>query len=533
MTWLKKGNFIALALAAGLVALFLCVFLDPLLKRGLIAAGQAAAKAKVEVGSLSTSIRRGELVIRSVAVADKKEPMKNVLEIGEAKLAFKPSAALKGRAVIEDAALGGLRFGTPRKSSGALPRSDEPSKVEALARRAIGPGVAAKMEKAKEAAAKPDLEDLKSLAGLDEAEAKLKDVEGRWKARVETFKNAGKVDPVKALALVKEAEAANRELKADLESVQAALRKAEELREQDLRGLLALAGVPSFDADSLTRRLLGPELADKVGKGLYWAQWLKRRASADPKKKAAERPRRKGVNVEFPRPGADPAFWLKQARLSGEHAGMTLEGKLSDVASDGRTSRLRLEGAGSGRTLALLGALDAKALDLDLSYAGLPLSGLALGEGDVAASVAAGSAKARAKLRISERWKGEAVLDAAGVKLQPRVSLSGAAGRAAGAALSGISRFSARVGVEGTEDDLRFSVGSDLGKTLAASLKSSLTAEAEAETRKLRAQLDARYQPKLDALKARQAELLKPLEDAQKRLKDSAGAGLKDLFKKR
>lgn len=534
MSWLKKGNLAALAVAAGLMALFLAVFLDPLLKRGLISAGQAAAKAKVEVGSLSTSLRRGELLITAVAVADKNEPMKNLLVLGEAKLAFKPSAALKGRAVITDAALTGLRFGTQRKTSGALPASKEDSKVEEAVRSAVGPQVVEKAAEAKKAVAGAGLGELKSLAGLDEAEAKLKDVESRWKSRVETFKDVGKVDAVKALSLIKEAEAANRDLAADLESVQLALRKAEELRNQDLQGLLAMAGVPSFDADSLTRRLLGPELADKVGKGLYWAQWLKRKSSGDPKKKDnAERPRRKGVNVEFPKPGADPAFWLKQARLSGEHAGMTLEGRLADVASDGRTSRLKLEGKGSGRTLTLLGALDSKALDLGLTYGGLPLSGLALGQGDVAASVASGSAKADAKLRITERWKGEALLDASGVKLKPQVALSGAAGRAASAALASVTRFSARVGVEGTEDDLRFSVGSDLGKTLAGALKNAATAEAEAKTRELRARLDAKYQPRLEALKARQAELLKPLEDAQKRLKESAGSGLKGLFKKR
>jgi hypothetical protein len=521
VSWFKKGNFIALGAAAGLVGLFLCLFLDPLLKRGLISVAQSAAKAKVDVGTLSTSLRRGELVIRSVTVADKSEPMKNVVEFGEAKLAFKPSAALKGRLVIADAALTGLRFGTPRKTSGALRASDEPSKVESAVRGSIAPGVEQAKTEAR-SAAKLEASDLKSLAGLEEAEAKLKDVESRWKTRLEKFKNVGKVDAFKALSLIKEAEAANRELRADLEAVQSSLRKAEELRNKDLQGLLAMAGVPSFDAESLTRRLLGPELADKTGKALYWAQWLKNRASAGPKKKPEARPRRQGVDVDFAKPGSDPAFLLAQARLSGEHAGMTLDGRITDVASDGRTSRLKLEGKGSGRVLTLLGSVDAKVLDLNLLYGGLPLSGLALGEGDVAAAVAAGSAKVNAKLRITERWKGEAVLDASGVKLEPKVSLPGTAGRAASSALSGLRSFSARVGVEGVEDDLRFSVSSDLGKTLAASLRNAATAEAEVKTRELRAQLDGKYQPKLRELQARQAELLKPFE-----------GNLKGLLKKR
>lgn len=531
MSWLKKGNVAALGAAAGLIALFVVLFLDPLLKRGLVAAGQSAARAKVEVGSLRTSVLRGELTLASVAVADRTEPMKNLFELGEARFAFKPSAALKGRAVITEASLSGLRFGTERKTSGALPRSAEPSRLEDLARRAVGPRVSEAVSEVKQA--KLDPRQLKSLAGLDAAEAKLKDVESRWKARVETFKNVGKVDPLKAVALVKEAEAAHRDLRADLDAVQSALRQAEELRRQDLQGLLAMAGVPAFDAESLTRRLLGAELADKVGKALSWAQWLKRRKDAQARARAPERPRRKGVNVEFPKPGADPAFWLQKARLTGEHAGMRLEGLLTDVASDGRTSRLKLEGSGSGRALTLLGALDAQALDLELAYTGLPLSGLTLGEGDLAAAVAAGSARARGKLRMAQRWKGEVTLDAAGVKLQPRVDLSGAAGRAATSALASVTRFNARVGIEGTEDDLRFTVASDLGKTLASTLKGALTAEAEAQTRELRAKLDALYAPKEKELRQRQAELLKPLEEARKRLEEQTSGALKGLFKKR
>lgn len=582
MGWIKKGNVIALAVVAGLLALFFLVFFDGLLKRALIAGAQTAVRAKVEIVSVKTKLLQGTLLIKGLTAANKDEPMKNLFEFQDASFAFKPSAALRGKVVISDASLLGLRFGTPRKRSGALPRSDKPSALEGLAKKALGSEGQASLAKLSEAktavSGKIDADKLKSLAGLDEAEKKVNDVRDRWKGRLDAFKHfdkdvaaiqtelksvgkggsapadiARKIQTVqqaqaKLKAMQQQVQGARADLDSDLGQVQSALKKAEDLKNQDLKGLMAAAGLPSIDADSMTKRLLGAVLGDRVGSALYWVDWAKKKSSGSAVKKAPERPRRKGVDVEFPTPGADPQFLLEKARLTGrldsvfQGKDMDLEGTLTGVTSNaplyGKPARLVMKGAvAAGPKLSFNGLLDQTkepgSTSLDFDYAGMPLAGLFLGDSEVGAEVSGGSARLNGRLSSSgDLWKGQVLIDAAGVALTPKLGLKGDVARFAGSALQGVKSFSARVGIEGAQDDLRFSISSDLGKTLAAGLKSAFSAELALQEKALRAQIDALYAGKAKALQAQtsqlQAQLLGPL-DAQQGLLDKA---LKDAASK-
>lgn len=589
MSWFKKGNVIAVAVVLLVIVVCVSVFLDPLIKRALISGGQAAARAKVEIDGVETKLFKGQLLVTRVAVADKNEPMKNLIELETARVVLKPSALLRAKAVVRDASIEGIRFGTPRKTSGALPASDKPSKMESLVRSAIGPQVSEAVAQTKKAVSGDiDPKALKSLAGLDAAEAKAKEVEERWKKRIDEFKKVdseiaeirksiesigkGGGSPAEIAAKLKAAQDAQARLKAlqaqvagtrsdldaDLAQVRAAVAKADELRKADLQGLLAAAGVPSFDAESLTRRLLGPELAKKVATALDWVQWTRRKSSAAAGPKAQERPRRKGVNVEFPRPGEDPELLIENAALSGTLAGLpgsgpvafrgTLKGATSNPPLYGKPATLKLEGAAGAVKLSLDGLLDQTkepgALRLDFDYAGLALAGLSLGDGQFSAGVDGGSARVRGALKLTgDAWDGEALIDAGGLKLQPRVDLPGAAGRAATAALSSVARVQARVGISGTGDDLKLSLSSDLGKTLASALKTAASAELKAQSQELEKKLDALYGGRAAALRGQAGGLEKtfggPLEGQsqllQKALQEAAskaaGGGVDKLLK--
>lgn len=588
MSWVKKGNIIAVLVVLALVVLFSRIFLDPLLKRALISGGQAAASAKVEIDDVETHLFKGQLLITRVAVADKNAPMKNLIELESARLEFKPSALIRAKAVVRDAAVDGIRFGTPRRTSGALPRSAKPSKMESLVRSAIGPQVSEAVSQTKKAVSGDlDVKQLKSLAGLDAAEAKAKEVEERWKARVDELKKVdsevaeirksiesigkGGGSPADIAAKIKAAQDAQARLKAlqaqvagtrkdldaDLAQVKGALAKADELRKADLQGLLAAAGVPSFDAESLTRRLLGPELAKRLSTGLDWVHWARRKSSAAAGPKTEERPRRKGINVEFPLPGEDPELLIERASLAGTLAGIgggpvafrgTLKGATSNPPLYGKPATLVLEGGAGAVKLSLAGLLDQTkepgGLKLDFDYAGLPLSGLALGDGQFSAGVAAGSARVRGRLSlVGESWDGEALIDAGGLKLQPKVDLTGAAGRAATAALSSVAKLQAKIGISGTGENLKLSLSSDLGATLAAALKGAATAELQAQSRELEKKLDALYGGRAAALRGQagglektfggllegQSQLLqKALQEAASK---AAGGGVDKLFK--
>ncbi len=97
MRWVRKGNIVAGLAAAVLLCAFLGIFKDPLLKWGFKKALRAAAGAKVDIGSVGTSLWRGRLVLSRVAVADKNEPMKNLFSFETAAFQFSPRAALRVR----------------------------------------------------------------------------------------------------------------------------------------------------------------------------------------------------------------------------------------------------------------------------------------------------------------------------------------------------------------------------------------------------------------------------------------------------
>lgn len=585
MGWIKKGNVVSLAAAAGLLWLLAFLFLDALAKRTLISAAQAVFQAKVDVSSVDVRLLKGALRIEGFAAADKSEPMKNLIEFREARFAFKPSAALRGKLVIREASLEGLLFGTPRKKSGALSRPRKPSALESLAHRALGSeeGQAALSRLSEAKSALKDIEPsrLKSLAGLDETQRQIDEVAARWKEKAAVFQaldkdvasiqaglkelSAGAASAAdvarklqalqqaqsKLKALRDQVQSARRDLDSDLALVQGSLKKAEELKKRDLDGLLSAAGLPSLDAESLGKRLLGPLLAQRVGSALYWINWAKTRSAGAAAEKTPERPRRAGVTIAFPAPGADPSFLLEQASLSGRLASavngqnLDLSGTLSGVASDpplyGKPARLKLAGAvPNGPQLVLNGVWDQtlpqrSAASLSFDYNGMPLSGLALGDGEIGALVSAGSGRLKGNIRSEgELWKGEILLQASGLALDPRLGLSGEAQRLAAGALRGVKSFSARVGIEGTEDDLRLTFSSDLGRTLAEALKGAFSAELSAQRKALEAKLDALYRDKAKDLQAQaarlQSQLLAPLEAQQglveKALKEAAGKSL-------
>jgi uncharacterized protein (TIGR03545 family) len=585
MGWIKKGNVIALAAAAGLMALLTVCFLDSLVKRALVAAAQAAVQAKVDIVSVDVRVLRGSLLIEGFAAADKSEPMKNLLEFERASLAFKPSAALRGKVVISDASLSGLRFGTPRKASGLLPRPEKPSALERMARRALaseeGRAALSKLSQAKSALSGDlDPSRLKSLAGLDEAQKKFDEVSGRWKEKAIAFKNfdkdvaavqaelkslgqggsspadiARKIQALqqaqaKLKALRDQVQSARKDLEADLGLVKEALNKAEELKRQDLNGLLAAAGLPSLDADSLTKRLLGPALSQKLGSALYWVNWAKTKSAGSAAKKAPQRPRRAGVDVTFPTPGADPAFLLEKASIDGRLAaafqgkdldlGGTLTGVTSDAPLYGKPARLSLKGAvAGGPRLSVEGRLDQTrspgAASVSFDYAAMPLAGLILGDDEMGALVSAGAARLNGQISSQgELWKGEILIEASGLALDPKLGLTGETARLAASALRGIKTFKARVAVEGAEDDLRFTLSSDLGRALAEGLKGAFSAELAVQRKALEAKLDALYAGKAKDLQAQagrlQTQLLGPLDAQQglieKALKDAAGKSL-------
>lgn len=593
--WLKAGNFVAAAAGTALVSLLLWLFLDPVLKRILISAGQAAAGAKVEIGAVRTKVLSGRLELSRVAVADANSPMTNLVELESAAFQLLPGQALRGKAVVPEASLSGLRFATPRKTSGALPRA-KPSALSLAVQKQLAPVKTAALSELSQVKAKAvalDPANLASLRSLDELEARLKAAPGQWKEKVNAEKLEAQFKEVEAAvqavqkggnspadivrkaqaaaaaqkkikALLDEAKASKAAAQKELDEIQAAFKKAEALKGKDLNGLLEAAGLPALDAESLSRRLLGAQSAGRLATALHWLKWAKGKSAARAAAAPEKPPRRRGLDLEFPVPGAYPALLLEKASLSGTLDGvwkgeaLAVEGLLRGLTSNaplhGKPLTLSLKGAAARGPRAALDVLVDQTTaggpaELSLKAEGIPLSGAELGDSELGATLTAGAARVSAALRlVGEKWEGKAVLAAEGVSLEPRLKLEGPAGRFAAEALRGVKRFTVTVGIAGKEDDLKLSLSSDLGQVLADGVKRAVAAEFAAQRKVLEDKLNALYSEKARGLRAQadglRGRLLGPLDAQQKRLEEqlrkAAGGNLQKripaldgLFKRR
>ena len=91
-----RWKYVAPRLAAlSIVMLVALLSVDVILKFSIIQAGQLAVGARVEIGTVDTSLRRADLEIHHLAVAHPEAPMKNLVQADRAVLNLDVGAALR------------------------------------------------------------------------------------------------------------------------------------------------------------------------------------------------------------------------------------------------------------------------------------------------------------------------------------------------------------------------------------------------------------------------------------------------------
>ena len=114
-------RLVLLGIVLGLIGLGL----DPLVRWALISTGQSMTGAKVEIGSLETAPMATVVTLGDLRVADPRDPMKNLFEIERLALDLDAAALLRRKFIVDTARIDGIRVGTSRETSGALPEETE------------------------------------------------------------------------------------------------------------------------------------------------------------------------------------------------------------------------------------------------------------------------------------------------------------------------------------------------------------------------------------------------------------------------
>ena len=125
---------VPLAIVLALLALGWTLYVDRLIRKAIEFVGTEVVGAKVELESARLQLLEADLVLRGLQVTNPNAPLSNLVQADEIVADLNGLALLEKKAVVETVAVRGVRFGTPRATSGAL---EHPSPTTGLVTRRV------------------------------------------------------------------------------------------------------------------------------------------------------------------------------------------------------------------------------------------------------------------------------------------------------------------------------------------------------------------------------------------------------------
>ncbi len=374
-------------LLLGLAWIGLNFGLDPFLRWSLTVTGETLHGAQVDIRSVQTDLGQSRLILSDVAVADLHRPGKNLFAFDSTKFDLETRPLLRRRFVVEQMQIEGLQFGTPRDDDGRLPdRSEQGNRRDfdlAPVTEQLTAGVSRFFNHLVEQTRlefDPNQletvrvsEELHSLwsSELAEYERRIHDL----KLRIKLLEDDAKRDTprqnrlpnlarttLEMKKLVAEAAQLRRDLAELARRAPQDFDRLQMAKDHDERMIRARLEKLQFDADTISRALLGQQAAQQLAVVVEWTRQLQtmfNRQTSEPI--AAPR----GVTFDFSRPNEGPLVHVKSIRISGRFsiAGQPVpfSGEIRDLSSNpvrlGRPIRFEIL-ADAPNVLHILGELD-------------------------------------------------------------------------------------------------------------------------------------------------------------------------------
>ena len=517
-----------LGVAAVVVALGFFL-LEPLLKLVIEQAGTRALSTKVSLESVNIGWSDASLALNGLEVADKKQPMRNQVEVGQIALDIDALEAFSGHLVSDKARLVGIKFNTPRSESGAV---DEMVTLENVDEKVAG---------ASDSFALPglDLPDMDTLVSKENSltyqrykafREYVDENKDAFEKRIDALKDKKKIDGYKArfneiknakgfmgkLQAVSKAKDLKKDIDKDLKEVKQLRKDFDETVVEIRRRLKELEESPQQEADHLLSKvgieggtqqvaqmLFGPELKGYL-KQIKDFTSGEGSAAKEPETPVAERG--KGIFVSFEEEQALPQVWFKQAELSGDFSGLgipfgfkgeathitdqqTLTGKPTAVVLD-----LINEQVDSAKLGVIVDLRKAQKIVIDSTIKGyqvkdMPLSGdfdLNKGQADVVANISS----------VDEALSGSISMDMNSVSLTSSGSTFDKI-PAAKDALSSIDAITAKAILSGNLDEPGVAITSNLDDILSNVLNKALEGQIAEYKKELTGKLEAMLQKEM------------------------------------
>lgn len=423
----QKGKLALLLIIIAATVLFDLAFKNMLVTRAGDQLLQSVFQARADLSGVDFRPLRGTIAFAALTVADSNHPMANLFELGRTRLDVDILELLRGHVVISRMEANGIRWGTARKTSGAILGAGAASGRRGDGASPSAPAIASVLESlnlpvpgsfdAKSFVAR-HAADLKTLARIDYLSQQANELTQSWKDRVASLSSAAQnaadeaakvsaidVNGIKTLdaaitaykqvqdgasSISKadiEAKSAFKEASTDVAAFGSQTRELPALVSADSRYLISLIPEVSGGGRQIITRLVEACIRPAIGS---WRDRLQQAFSvvsrlADQKGRAG-RPRTRrlpGRTVTFPSAAA-PRFWLKDASFDAEDAPGTLAlaGQLRAVSSDpdliAQPATFDFSGTNRGSSLTIHGSVDGRRGAADRVYLSASSEGIPL-----------------------------------------------------------------------------------------------------------------------------------------------------------
>jgi uncharacterized protein (TIGR03545 family) len=194
--WIRWQGLTVFAAILILLLAFWFLLVDALVKWQIEKNGTQMVGARVELAGANLSLFPAGLTLTRLQVTNPDEPMKNAVEIARISCKIDGLNLLRRKIIIEEMSMEGVRLGTARTHSGALPRAPErkPSPKRELKIPSFGipsfelPSVEKILQK----------EELKSLKLLESFRANASGEKENWQKRLAELPDQKKIEEYKS-----------------------------------------------------------------------------------------------------------------------------------------------------------------------------------------------------------------------------------------------------------------------------------------------------------------------------------------------
>ncbi len=376
--WIRWQGVIVFVLIAGMLAVFWLLIFDGLVKRTIERTGELIVGAQVDVHDVDVTLVPLAMTLNGLEVTNPEAPATNSVECGRISFSLDSLNLLRRKTIINEMAVEGVRFDTPRKRPGRVSKREEKKAEEG---KETVFGLAIKTPNIKEILQNENLESIKLI---ETTRADLQKRKADWQKRIEEMPNKAKVDGYKAriekvrksqrdilgaASQVSEVRAIRRDIEQDLDLVKnvrtafksdlaaskSVLEKAEQAPLNDVRRLRDKYSISPAGLANISQLLFGDQLSSWVRSGLLWYNRLQpvvERAKAQKKDVTVVKPvRGKGVDVRFREFRPLPDFLIDRSAISAETTAGVLAGTIRNITPDQNILGIPLTFALSGEKL--------------------------------------------------------------------------------------------------------------------------------------------------------------------------------------